>query len=114
MSSANAAGSVVGPEDHRGSLAFGNRVEAVVVACRGDRGDADLVAVQGEIDVNRIALGGDSEGLLETEARVERDGARDVLAEENDLRRTEPRHGATYVRLGVSSGLWQTASSLNP
>ena len=38
-------GSVVGPEDDRGSLALGNRVEAVVVARGRDRSNADLVAV---------------------------------------------------------------------
>jgi hypothetical protein len=48
-------GSVVGPEDDGRSLAFRNRVEAMVIACRGDGGDADFVTVEGEIDVNRLA-----------------------------------------------------------
>jgi hypothetical protein len=87
-------GSVVGPEDDGGSLAFGNWVEAVVLACGADGGDPDLVAVEGEIDVNRLAVNGDSEGLGESEARVERDGTWEALAEENDLRRAEPGHDA--------------------
>src|SRR6266498_1787103 len=86
-------GSIVGPEDDGGSLAFGNWVEAVVLACGGNRGDADLVAVQGEINVNRLAVNWGPEGLRESEARVERDGTWEVLAEKNDLQRAEPGHG---------------------
>ena len=47
-------GSVVGTENDGSSLTVGNRVEAMVIARRGDGGDADLVVVQGEIDVDLL------------------------------------------------------------
>jgi hypothetical protein len=66
-------------------LAPGNRIEAVVIAGRGDGRDADLVVVERQIDVNGISLDRDAEGLGETEARVEGDGAFKILAKEDDL-----------------------------
>lgn len=57
--------SVIGPKDHSRPLALGYWIEAVVVASRGDRGNADLVAVEYEIDVDGISLDRYAEGLGE-------------------------------------------------
>jgi hypothetical protein len=83
------------PEDHRYALPPRNRIEAVVITCRGDGRDADLVVVEREIDVNRISFGRDAECLAETEARVERDRAFKILAKEDDLGCAE--HGCAGI-----------------
>ena len=45
---------VVRPEDHRRPLALGYRPEAAVLASGSHRRDPDLVAVEDEVDVNRV------------------------------------------------------------
>ena len=82
---------IVRPEDHRGTLAFCDRVEAVIVPGGGNGRDPDRVTVEREVDVDRVAVDGNAEGLTEAQTRVERPGARQVEAEEDHLRTTE--HG---------------------
>jgi hypothetical protein len=53
------------PEDDCCPLAAGYGLEAVVVAGGRHRSDSDLVPVEDEVDVNRFALRGDSEGFGE-------------------------------------------------
>src|SRR5215218_4332016 len=82
---------VLSPQDNCCSLSLRDRLQAMVLATGGNGGDAELVAVEGQIDMNRLPQFGDAKGLLETKLRVEGDGATDVRAEQNDLRAVE--HG---------------------
>jgi hypothetical protein len=65
---------VVRPEDHRRPLALGYRPEAAVLASGSHRRDPDLVAVEDEVDVNRVTLRGEPEAFGEDEAGIEHDG----------------------------------------
>ncbi len=47
--------------------------------------------------MDRLSVCGDSESLREPQARIERDGPRDVVAEQYDLRRTKHGHGVTLA-----------------
>ena len=47
--------SVVGPEDDGRSLAFWNWIEAMIITGGCDRSDTDLVAIQRQTNVNRLA-----------------------------------------------------------
>ena len=58
-------GSVVGPEDDGRSLARRNWVEAVVIPCGLDGRDADHVAVESEVDMDRLPIQGNPKGLGE-------------------------------------------------
>ena len=49
------------------------------------------VTVEREIDMDRVTVDGNAEGLAKAQARVERHGTRQVGAEEDHLRTTE--HG---------------------
>lgn len=57
----------------------------MVVACRFDRGDSDLVPVEDHVDVDRFSFLGNSKCLDESKACIELDRPLYVLAEQDDL-----------------------------
>jgi hypothetical protein len=86
---------VVCPEDHRGTLALGHRVEPVIIAGGRDRCDTDLVAIELEVDMDWLTLGRHPEGLRKPETGVELGRTSDVLAEQDDLRISKHGHEST-------------------
>jgi hypothetical protein len=78
-------GRVVGPENDGRSLPAWNRVEPMVVARGRHRGNPNLVPIERQIDVNRLAGLRRAKPLGETEARVERNRAWEILGEQDDL-----------------------------